>query len=43
MRDLTHRRRGAVDGSGDLVVVEIEHLAQHEYGPLHGRQRIQVS
>ncbi len=38
---LTHRRRGFAHRSGDFVVVESEHLAQHEYRPLVGSERLE--
>ncbi len=39
--DLPHARRTLVDGFGELVVVEPEHLAQHEDRPLGGSQRLE--
>ena len=41
VRDLAHRRRGFADRAGDFVVVETEHLAQHEHRPLVGAQRLE--
>jgi hypothetical protein len=35
------RGRALVDGFGDLVVLQIEHLAQHEHRPLGRRERLQ--
>jgi hypothetical protein len=39
--DLADGRRCLVDGVGDLVVAEVEHVAQHEHRPLRRRQRLQ--
>ena len=39
--DLAHGGRGSVDAVGDLVVGHVEHLAQHEDGPLHRGQGLQ--
>ncbi len=41
VRHLTHRRRGFADRFGDLVVVEAEHLAQHEDRPLVRGERFE--
>ena len=41
VRDLAHRSRALVDGLGDLVVAEAEHLAQHEHCALGRRERLQ--
>ncbi len=40
VRDLPDRDRVPVDGLGDLVVVEAEHLPQHEHRALGGCQRL---
>ena len=39
--DLADRGRALVDGFGDLVVLQVEHLAQHEHRPLGRRERLQ--
>ena len=39
--DLADRRRGFADRRGDFVVVEAEHLAQHEHRALVGAQRLE--
>ncbi len=39
--DLADRGRALVDGFRDLVVLQIEHLAQHEHRPLGRRERLQ--
>jgi hypothetical protein len=39
VRDLADRGRVLVDGLRDLVVSEVEHLAQHEHRPL-GRRSV---
>ena len=40
VRHLTHRANGFADRARDFVVVEAEHLAQHEHRPLVGRERL---
>jgi hypothetical protein len=39
--ELADRGRALADGFGDLVVLEIEHLAQHEHRPFDRRERLQ--
>ena len=41
VRDLADRGRALVDGFRDLVVRQVEHLAQHEHRPLGRRERLQ--
>ena len=41
VRHLAHRRRGFADRGGDFVVVEAEHLAQHEHRALVGGERLE--
>ena len=41
VRHLAHRRHGFAHRAGDFVVVEAEHLAQHEHRPLVGGERLE--
>ena len=41
VRDLADRSRALADSFGDLVVLQTEHLAQHEHCPLGRRERLQ--
>jgi hypothetical protein len=41
VRDLAHRGRRLVDRGGDVVVGEVEDLAQDEHRALGGRERLE--
>ena len=41
VRDLADRGRALADGFGDLVVGQVEHLAEHEHRPLGRREGLQ--